>query len=129
MLVILLAGVTPNPDEPGTGAASRSGDISHMGDTPVPRNYLAIPCRTKANVICGLTVRLCGPADCVTLRQTDYGPSQRIHPDRIADVHPRMFERLCGLDASRGLCSGSWVSVRVDGDGPRATLPATDMED
>jgi hypothetical protein len=98
----------------------RQGLISHVGSS-FPRSYLALPCK-RGNVRCSLTVRLCGPADCVILRQTDYGPSQRLHPDRIADVHPAVFERICGLPASRGLCPGSWVAITV----PK--LPATSTE-
>jgi hypothetical protein len=96
----------------------RQGLISHVG-SGFPRSYLALPCK-RGNVRCSLTVRLCGPADCVVMAQTDYGPSQRLFPDRIADVHPAVFERICGLPAIRGLCPGSWVAIVPP------TLPPTD---
>lgn len=99
---------------------TRMGDISHMGDYPVSRDYLAIPCQ-RNGVHCGLLVRLCGPADCRVMRQTDYGPSQQEHPDRIADVHPAVFEELCGVPARLGLCPGTWTAVTP-------TLPPTDEE-
>lgn len=111
ILTALAAAVAP---------AGRDGSISHMGDTPVPADYLAIPCKTAENVPCGLVVELCGPAACEVLRQTDYGPSQRRHPDRIADVHPAMFAKLCGVPPSAGLCDGSWHVVEAP------ALPATD---
>lgn len=119
-LVLALVAVTPiTPTE-------RSGDISHMGDTPVPPDYLALPCRTAANRPCFIRVKLCGPAACVTMRQTDYGPSQRIHPNRIADVTPRLFEKLCGVPSGRGLCEGSWHVVgKAPSSGSRPTLPPT----
>lgn len=106
---------------PMWGTTSRLGIISHMGDTPVPRSYLALPCK-RGNVRCDLFVNLCGPADCVRMRQTDYGPSQRVHPNRIADVHPAVFERICGVPASFGLCQGSWTAIAVP------DLPATDTD-
>ena len=102
-----------------SAATSRTGVISHNDDQT--GRYLALPCKT-GNVRCDLTVKLCGPAACEVMRQTDYGPSQRIHPDRIADVSPSMFERLCGKPASAGLCRGSWTVV----DGAAPTLPPTD---
>jgi hypothetical protein len=65
-------------------------------------------------------------ATCVTLRQTDFGPSQRLHPDRIADLHPRTWEKVCGLPARYGLCPGSWTAVVERG--ARPTLPPTSTE-
>ena len=100
---------------------TRDGVISHMGSYPVPDDYLALPCK-RGNVHCGLLVELCA-VECVVLRQTDYGPSQRVHPDRIADVSPRMFERVCGVPASYGLCAGSWTAIEA----PR--LPETAKEE
>ena len=101
---------------------TRQGDISHMGDYPVDRDYLALPC-ARDGVHCGLTVELCGPAACRVMTQGDYGPSQSVHPDRIADVHPAVFAELCGVGPEMGLCPGSWTVVT------RATLPPTDAKD
>jgi hypothetical protein len=109
----------PATPMPGTiHEVSRDGNISHMG-AGYPRSYLALPCK-HGNIRCDLTVRLCGPADCVTMEQTDYGPSQRVHPDRIADVSVAVFERICGVPARYGLCPGSWTAV--------VALPETDQE-
>lgn len=94
---------------------SMRGVISHMG-SGFPDRYLALPVKPF------LTVELCGPADCVILAQNDYGPDQRVHPDRIADVSAAMFERLCGCPSSAGVMRGSWTVV---GD---RSLPATDTE-
>ena len=114
----------PTTPMPASHLASRQGEISHMGPE-YPRSYLALPCK-HGNMRCHLTVRLCGPADCVTMRQTDYGPSQRIYPDRIADVSVAVFERICGVPARFGLCPGSWTAVESR---PRVTLPPTDSEE
>ena len=100
----------------------REGVISHMGPG-YGADYLALPCKTPANTHCRLTVELCGPARCRVMTQSDYGPSQRIHPDRIADVSEATFEYLCGCDSSRGVMRGSW---RVVDPAPRLTLPPTD---
>lgn len=121
------AGDAPPLPATDTRPVSRLGDISHMGDYPVARDYLAIPCRTEANTICGITVELCGPAACVVLRQVDYGPSQKLHPDRIADVHPAVWSRICGLARSAGLCPGSWTAVTRDRLAA-PTLPATSTD-
>ena len=95
---------------------SRTGKISHMG-SGFPDSYLALPIGR------GYTVRLCGPASCRTMTSNDVGPNQSVHPDRIADVSPAVFEALCGVPASAGLCLGSWKVVEGPGD-----LPPTDTK-
>lgn len=126
VLVSLAAERTSAADPPGRTplespvAFLHDGYISHVG-RGFPLNYLALPVNDSRRP---LTVRLCGPADCVTLTQTDYGPDQRIHPDRIADVSAAMFERICGVPASFGLCNGTWTPVSR----PRVTLPPTDTQ-
>ena len=101
----------------GADDRSRSGKISHMGPG-FPNSYLALPIGR------GYTVRLCGPASCRTMTSNDVGPNQSVHPDRIADVSVGVFEALCGVPASAGLCQGSWTIVD---DG--LTLPPTDTEE
>ena len=100
---------------------SREGTVTHMG-AGYPDDYLALPCQ-RNGVQCGLLVELCGPAACRVMRQVDYGPSQRVHPDRIADVSVSTFEYLCGCPASRGRFEGRWSVVE-----PALTLPPTDSE-
>jgi hypothetical protein len=51
----------------------------------------------------GTHVRICGPLDCVRRTVNDYGPSKRLHPDRVADLSARDFTRTCG-PLSMGLC-------------------------
>jgi hypothetical protein len=89
---------------PVEGDDRRTGVISHMG-SGYPDSYLALPIGR------GHTVRICGPAACRTMTSNDVGPHQGIHPDRIADVSARVFEELCGVPASAGLCRGSWTLV------------------
>ena len=111
LLLLAFALVAP------VGAAdTRSGVISHMG-SGYPDSYLALPIGR------GHTVRLCGPAACRTMTSNDVGPDQRVHPDRIADVSARVFEELCGVPASAGLCRGSWTLVD---DALPDKLPETD---
>ena len=100
------------------------GVISHMG-SGLPR-----PATSPSRSSRSCTVELCGPADCVILAQNDYGPDQRVHPDRIADVSPVMFERLCGCPSSAGVMRGSWTVVgrsltASDGYRVRTTMPDT----
>jgi hypothetical protein len=51
----------------------------------------------------GTLVRICGPLDCVRRTVNDYGPSKRKHPDRVADLSARDFQRTCG-PLTMGLC-------------------------
>ena len=69
----------------------------------------------------GTVARICGPADCVTRTSTDYGPDQRIYPDRIADVSARDFPAICGVPLSFGRCPGSVTILS------RPKLPETDQ--
>ena len=113
--VLVLLSLAASAPTTAAAPSSMSGVISHMG-SGYPTRYLALPVKPF------LVVELCGPADCVILAQNDYGPDQRVHPDRIADVSAAMFERLCGCPASAGVMRGSWT---VLGDN---ALPPTDTE-
>ena len=114
LLVVLALGASAPTIE--AAPSSMRGVISHMG-SGYPTRYLALPVKPF------ITVELCGPADCVILAQNDYGPDQRVHPDRIADVSAAMFERLCGCSSSAGVMHGSWTVI---GDND---LPPTDTAD
>lgn len=70
----------------------------------------------------GTIVHVCGPAGCVTATVNDYGPSRRLHPDRIADLSWVDFGRVCGSHA-QGLCPARATVVT----GP-IKPPATDTE-
>lgn len=76
---------------------SRSGTASHVGAGFGP-TYLALPWGR------GIRVEVCGQAACWIGTSNDVGPDQRIHPDRVADLSIPVFELVCGIPASRGLC-------------------------
>lgn len=85
----------------------------------------------------GTVATICGAGGCVTRRSTDYGPDQRVHPNRIADLSAADFVFVCGLPLSAGLCKGTVEieppvheaddRMRAE-DQPRMTLPPTDLE-
>jgi hypothetical protein len=52
----------------------------------------------------GTRLRICGPVGCVTGTVNDYGPSKRIHPDRIVDLSRHDFSRVCGHPETLGVC-------------------------
>jgi hypothetical protein len=108
------------------GTVLIGGTLSYV-DAKYGPDYLALPFPR------GTVAEICGPADCVTRRSTDYGPDQRVHPDRIADLSAADFVRVCGVPLSAGLCRGSVElepSVSPDDDRmrdeDRDPLPATD---
>ncbi len=58
----------------------------------------------------GARIRICGPASCVTRIVTDWGPDFRLHPDRVVDLMPVDFVRVCGCSLRVGLTR---VSVEI----------------
>lgn len=85
----------------GVAPALTSGILAHMGAAPVPDSYAAIPWGP------GVRVRICA-AHCVTVVSADAGPTLAMQrAGRIADLSVALFERVCGLPASRGLCVGT----------------------
>lgn len=58
----------------------------------------------------GTVLRICGALGCVTGVVMDYGPSKRLHPDRIVDLSRVDFARICGDPILLGTCR---VRVRV----------------
>lgn len=83
---------TPHPLE----AVTREGIASWVGG--YGRDYLALPWGR------GIRATICGPGGCWTGISTDVGPDQRVHPDRVADLSPEVFELVCGVPRSYGLC-------------------------
>lgn len=77
-------------------AVSRQGIASWVGG--YGRDYLALPWGR------GIRATICGPGGCWTGVSTDVGPDQRVHPDRVADLSPEVFEQVCGVPRSYGLC-------------------------
>jgi hypothetical protein len=99
----------------------RSGTASHVG-TRFGRRYLALPEHRWGRP--GITVRICGPAACVTRTSTDAGPDRAMQRrGRVADLNAWDFVRVCGCSASRGLVR---VTVTYDLDAVRSTLPPTE---
>lgn len=61
-------------------------------------DYLALPEGR------GYTVRICA-ARCELVTSTDAGPSRAMQRQgRVADIGVELWERICGLPRSRGLC-------------------------
>lgn len=72
-----------------------------------PSSYLALPMGP------GYLARICGAHSCVTMRSTDAGPDLAMQrAGRIADLSVAVFEEVCGVPASVGLCP---VSVAILG--------------
>jgi hypothetical protein len=108
---------------PGGQFTGTPADVTYQGtiayaDPKYGPLYLALPEPR------GTVARICGPAGCVTRTSTDYGPDQRVHPDRIADVSSTDFVTICGVPLEFGLCPGSVTIERR----PSVTLPPTDAE-
>jgi hypothetical protein len=123
---------TSGPSAPATsgiGTALMGGTLSYVDPSYGPL-YLALPFPR------GTVATVCGPADCVLRRSTDFGPDQRIHPDRIADLSARDWMVVCGQPLSAGLCAGTVEleppiapaddRMRIEDGGPVFTLPPTD---
>ena len=113
----------------GIGSVLIGGVISYVGPRFGP-SYLALPFPR------GTVAQVCGPLGCITRRSTDFGPDQRVHPNRIADVSASDFTAICG-PLSIGLCRGSVEldppvhpdddAMRAE-DGPKPTVPPTSTE-
>lgn len=52
----------------------------------------------------GTTIEVCGPGGCAVRTTNDYGPDQRIFPDRVVDLDVPTFEHVCGVSWRMGLC-------------------------
>lgn len=99
----------------GTAASvTYEGTLSYVGARFGSR-YLALPEKV------GTRARICGPSACISRVSTDFGPDQRVHPDRIADLSAHDFLLVCGVPLSFGLCPGT---VTLAG----SSLPETDKE-
>lgn len=97
--------------------AAVAGNISYA-DPALGPDYLAV----RAPV--GTLVTVCAKT-CETLRSTDYGPSSRIRPARIADLALGRWLRVCGVSAAAGLCRGTVTFGAAAG--PIPTAPPTDV--
>jgi hypothetical protein len=94
-------------------ASILAGNISYATLGP---DYLAVRAPR------GTLVTICAKT-CQTLRSTDYGPSSRIRPARIADLALNRWLKVCGAaTAAIGLCFGT-----VSFGGPAPTAPPTDV--
>ena len=72
----------------------------------------------------GTVARICGPGGCWTGTTTDYGPSSRIVPPRVADIAVAHWESVCGVDRRYGLCP---VTVTILRRLPIPLAPSTDV--
>lgn len=115
-LALLVVALARPSDARSAGSGTEQGTLSFVDRSYGPL-YLAIPEPR------GTIATICGPAACVTRASTDYGPDQRVHPDRIADLSAVDFETVCGVSTSFGLCPGSVTILRRPG---LLTLPPTD---
>ena len=91
---------TPKPRQVAPRASGRvvSGVASRMGPA-FPSSYLALPRGA------GITVRICGAGGCVTMRSTDAGPDLAMQrAGRVADLSDAVWQAVCGLPLSAGLC-------------------------
>ena len=132
-------GGAPSPSPAVVNVTTSEGDPSPTTSTPgdysvvtleglagwaVPslgRDYLAM------RLPRGTIVTICGPGGCWRhARVNDYGPSKRLHPDRIADVALHHWEDICGVPKSMGLCN---ATATIEKRGASPTLPPTDEED
>jgi hypothetical protein len=106
----------------GPAVTTIRGTASHVGRQFGPR-YLALPEHRWGRP--GITVTICGPADCVTRMSTDAGPDKAMQRQgRVADLNAWDFERVCGCSSSQGLVT---VTVEYLGRGPTLPpLPQTD---
>ena len=124
-LLIAIAAILPSVAsraQPTNAPAnvSMAGSISGNAGWAVPSlgaSYLAV------RLPRGTVVTVCGPGACWTTRTTDYGPSSKIVPPRVADIAVGQWQRVCGLPSSRGLCR---VTILVGG---LPIAPATDIEE
>jgi hypothetical protein len=58
----------------------------------------------------GTRVQICGRAGCIERVVSDYGPSSRIRPVRVADLYRPDFFAICGCPAWAGT---TWVTVSI----------------
>lgn len=126
------ATAVPGPSQRGErpdqeGGRRSQGDLVGVASTYGPgyRGLTAVPVREWR----GRDVRICygtsartvigrdgysvvaGPGRCLVRVANDYGPDQRVHPDRVVDLDVRDFERLCGCGWRVGVLSGVTVEV------------------
>lgn len=101
----------------GIGTALMFGNISQA--TPSHgKNYLAVRAPR------GTWVEVCATR-CVTMRSTDYGPSSKIRPPRIADLALNLWLKICNKPAHVGICEGT---IEFLPEPPNPTAPPTDVE-
>jgi len=103
------------PEQPILAA----GTISGLAGYAVPSlgsRYLAM------RLPHGTLVTIRGPGGSWTTRVSDYGPSSRIRPPRVADIALGEWRRICGLPASAGLCRVR-VTILSGATAPRPTAP------
>jgi hypothetical protein len=90
----------------------RSVLVSEQRPRATLRGYASFYDRgtTAMRLPLGTRVRICGEAGCIERVVSDYGPSSRIRPLRIADLYRPDFFAICGCPAGAGT---TWVTVSI----------------
>ncbi len=78
--------------------AGETGVVSHYGYDRRYDTYVALPWPWGV----GWEVTICGAGGCWSGVSNDTGPERRLH--RVADLGRPIWERVCGVPASFGLC-------------------------
>lgn len=112
---------SPTTSTPGDYSVVTLEGLAGWAVPSLGRDYLAM------RLPRGTIVTICGPGGCWRhARVNDYGPSKRLHPDRIADVALHHWEDICGVPKSMGLCN---ATATIEKRGASPTLPPTDEEE
>ena len=112
---------SPTTSTPGDYSVVILEGLAGWAVPSLGRDYLAM------RLPRGTIVTICGPGGCWRhARVNDYGPSKRLHPDRIADVALHHWEDICGVPKSMGLCN---ATATIEKRGASPTLPPTDEEE
>ena len=119
-LFLAIAAIFPSVASQPTNAPANVSVTGYTGNAgwavaSLGASYLAV------RLPRGTLVTVCGPGDCWTTRTTDYGPSSRIRPARVADIAVGRWREVCGMSPSRGLCRVTIVRTPI--------APATDLEE
>ena len=98
---------------PGANTDAALAPATHeVAAKPLPRTSHGIASYVRASLGShylasrlpkGTRLRVCGPAGCISGTVNDYGPSKRLHPERIVDLSAYWFTNVCG-PLSMGLC-------------------------
>ncbi|HEY3544862.1 MAG TPA: hypothetical protein VGK17_02080 [Propionicimonas sp.] len=92
------------PERPSSGNLPERTEAPLTGRASWVRASLG-PRYMAARMPRGTRLRVCGPLACFVGVVTDYGPSKRLHPDRIVDLSRARFAKVCGDPERLGTCA------------------------